>query len=134
MLLCMIALQGCVQKWYVEILSYNDLGPTLCFSFDQVCGDKGVKLNTIAIDRLGQAGERIEPVWLIQFTSSVQSDSFVHRLKYGIPPEGWVELMHAKSLVDDCYYSINEEYYFRRDNEGRYFIYSRKEFFDRLQK
>jgi len=70
-------------------------------------------------------------VWQIQHATDRSGPAALASLVYGEVPNGWVEVMKALKLRPCVYYSINEEYYFIRDDNYCYSVLPREEYFGR---
>lgn len=126
-----VLLLACTQKWQIAVVGENSLGPILCFARGSECTAEGIQLSTISVREVTPSGGVADTAWLLQGSSDVRDDFVVRRLDYGTPLKGWSELVPAKPIKVNVFYSLNGEYYFIRDEANRYRVYSRGEFFSK---
>jgi hypothetical protein len=122
---------GCTQKWFLIVERADDFGPTFCLSHHSICDDTGIQINMISVRRVALGGGTISTAWLLQGQSNNPADYLVHELKYGVVPRGWNQLSPATPIEAGAYYSLNDEFYFTRDVENRYSVFTRSEFFEK---
>lgn len=65
---------------------------------------------------------------MIEGHSNNANDYNIKTLTYGVVPPGWLQRHPPEKMLDDVYYSVNEEFYFMRDLQGKFRVLSRKEF------
>lgn len=125
----LIALTACERTWYLTIVGNGGVNPILNFSPTQFDIDKGVQFSSLEISEVNENGERIQTVWLIHGKSNRPEDYVLKSLTYGVLPSGWVEDQAAKPIVSGKYYEVEGEFYFIKETEGKYQVFSRAEFF-----
>ena len=131
---CLIMLlSACVKQWGLSIIGKNDIGPIICLSSSRTCDRLGTEIHSIYVSEVDKEGNDVMIVWAIQGWSSKQSDYIITKLEYGVVPQGWKASKAAQPVKTDYYYSVNGQFFFIRDNHGKYHIYTRKEFFEKLQ-
>lgn len=129
--IALILLLACTQKWQITVVGENSLGPILCFAHGSECTTEGIQLSIISVREVTPSGGAADIAWLLEGSSDVRDDYVVRRLTYGTPLNGWTELVPAKPIKVNVFYSLNGEYYFIRDEGNRYRVYSREEFYSK---
>ncbi|MBB2488188.1 hypothetical protein H5407_23415 [Mitsuaria sp. WAJ17] len=122
---------ACTKQWMLEIVRWDsETGPVFCFANGNQCGDRGLQIHFITVSQVDAAGDQLRVMWQLQNIDDAKGQSTLTKLAYGVVPDGWVQLIGAKDLQANKYYSVNDSYYFTRDVAFGYKVFSRKEFFD----
>ena len=113
LLLALVLLSGCWNKWYFQILGVFDGRPQFCTSRQPNCTGEGLSFSSFEIEEVpSRPGEQSRTVWAI----TKAGDQPLRTFAYGIPPSGWKQTVAPQPLVPGKIYSVGS-YWFRF--EGR---------------
>jgi len=125
-----ILLAGCIRQWSLEIERWDAAaGPIFCLGESGQCGKQGVQMHFISVSQESIDGSPGKIVWQLQNVTDKDGQATLRSLVYGVIPEGWAEVVKAEPLLPNVFYSINEEYYFKRDMNYKYSVLPRDVYF-----
>lgn len=124
-------LVACQKDWDLMIVGDKVGNAVFCFSLLLgQCTDRGDQFNTgIRIDQVDPKGDKIQSMWSINCLPGNPDNCILKRLEYGLLPQGWEEQQPAEPLSNNTYYSVNDYYYFSRDDAGEYSVMKQGKFY-----
>ncbi len=128
-------LVACQRHWDLIVVDVRDRQPVFCFStLLGQCVNRGDRFIAIEIEEASKHGERLRIMWSIVCDPLNNVDNCVLKtLEYGILPRGWKERQPAKQLSSNTYYSVNDLYYFSRNDKGDYSVIEQGQFYKKVR-
>jgi hypothetical protein len=132
-LIPLLFLPSCQEGFNLIIL--NQYQPRLVFCLTAGawwCDGNGIQLNTgITIYRTNINGDDLETVWKMAAGYGGTHANVVNIVEYGHVPPGWTEIIRAKPLRYNTYYSFDGRAYFTRNIRGEYKVLPPRNFYKR---
>jgi hypothetical protein len=124
LILFLLPIGGCERVWNLLILKQYQPRLVFCLTNGSAtCSGDGVQMNGgIDIARVGPSGDDIQKVWSIEGDGT--RDNRVRVLEYGVPPIGWKSTTAEGKILDNQYYSFNDQFYFIKDAKGNFNVLS----------